>query len=882
MAFIPPPSSRRVWLSAAFILAILSALAPSLSAADKNPEARAKWMKGYQKMEAAEKTRRAGNHVLALEQYQEARAIFKLVLDEYPGWNNSLLSYRINYCNELISRLNEVVAASKETLSKEALVTLTKKQSEEIREQERDIAAVQRQLKLASESLERARREAARNASARESVERLMEDRQQLASVNKTLRSKVNELSSKLSELEDNAGLKQAAEQLESKLHLVESERQKLTEAVAAYEAQSGRLERQLQEATVAREQLKLRNQRLENDLEQVKKAAEVWSDDNAALRKQTTQLKQSLQQARDVAELAEDKVDNQATAVKQLRDENRQLRDYRNKFIAASSELQDARRTATASRTAIADLQQQIQALTAELEKAQQTQTAVQKDVTEERATAVERLEKQVVSLQNQLTLARELSEQRLRDLLEARQQAENVDELGTLLRQREKQVADLQTRLEDIAVRLSERERLLQSQKTVTAAKQREAARAQDLLAQVNQENATLRQRIGELKTGSQRATQAETKNEDIVRRQEKQIQDLTQKNDVLSRKDAAQLAILRRQEEEIRTLQKKLASLQEAKTPVAAAATENAADTAATQKQLRDALTDREYAYQKIKDLTQQLRAAELKLAETSPSNTDTPAARDELKSQLQETQNRLQQEKERVRELELALTRPAAQLPLRQTPDTPPEQPDTADLQKTRQQQTAVLIQGLLEKGVAAEKADNREAAIWNYEKALEHDPDNALALQRLGAIAAESQNHEKAERYLRLAFYQDPDDLNTLTQLGFTLVRREKPDLAISMLSRAVALNKDKPEVHRSLGIACSSLGWTDAAEMQFRRALALDENDSDAAFNLAVLLAAKEPPDMTEATRLYRKARDLGVPADPQLDSYFGYTQDEN
>jgi Flp pilus assembly protein TadD len=183
---------------------------------------------------------------------------------------------------------------------------------------------------------------------------------------------------------------------------------------------------------------------------------------------------------------------------------------------------------------------------------------------------------------------------------------------------------------------------------------------------------------------------------------------------------------------------------------------------------------------------------------------------------------------------------------------------------------------MLLRGYLRQGLAAEKGGNIEAARWNYQRVLDHDGENEVAAQRLGLIAAEQGDDEEAVRYLKRAFHLDPDDLNTLLPLGFALVRQSSPDLAISMLSRAVALEPDNPDAHRCLGIACSTLGWYDAAEVQFRRTYKLDEKDAENAFNMAVLLATREPPRLEEAKKWYARAKELGVAADPGLDAVFG------
>jgi len=95
-------------------------------------------------------------------------------------------------------------------------------------------------------------------------------------------------------------------------------------------------------------------------------------------------------------------------------------------------------------------------------------------------------------------------------------------------------------------------------------------------------------------------------------------------------------------------------------------------------------------------------------------------------------------------------------------------------------------------------------------------------------------------------------------------------------MAVAVLLRAVAVDPQSPDLHRYLGVACRSLGWNDAAETALRRSFGLDKASSDTAYNLAVLLATLDKPRLDEAKDWYKKARELGAPADPALDQVLG------
>ncbi len=83
----------------------------------------------------------------------------------------------------------------------------------------------------------------------------------------------------------------------------------------------------------------------------------------------------------------------------------------------------------------------------------------------------------------------------------------------------------------------------------------------------------------------------------------------------------------------------------------------------------------------------------------------------------------------------------------------------------------------------------------------------------------------------------------------------------------------MALDPHNAEAHNYLGIVLSQKGWGAAGEQEIRRAIEINPQYADAHFNLAVIYAKQRTPDVELAKYHYRKALDLGAPADPQLDA---------
>ena len=250
---------------------------------------------------------------------------------------------------------------------------------------------------------------------------------------------------------------------------------------------------------------------------------------------------------------------------------------------------------------------------------------------------------------------------------------------------------------------------------------------------------------------------------------------------------------------------------------------------------------------------------------------------------LNAKIQELNQSLATEKQRRAKLESALivleekanrqqgeNHAASQTARAGTPPSPASsQPETANTQETER---LSAIQDYLRQGAEAEKSHQLEVAQTNYQKALELDSDNKDALQRLGLIAATLGNDAEAVKNLRMAFKHDPDDVDTLVALGFAQARLRQSTWAIAYLTRAAALAPDNKEIAKYLGAALSTAGWTQAAEQELIRAYNLDKKDADAPFNLAVLYATSNPPDIPNARKWYRIALQNGARQDPGLD----------
>lgn len=170
--------------------------------------------------------------------------------------------------------------------------------------------------------------------------------------------------------------------------------------------------------------------------------------------------------------------------------------------------------------------------------------------------------------------------------------------------------------------------------------------------------------------------------------------------------------------------------------------------------------------------------------------------------------------------------------------------------------------------------AYEKGDF-EGAASKYEAILKDEPNNIFALSNLGVIRFRQDRLGEAETLLNKALDLDPTDAFSRSVLGIIYYKQGSYDEAISELTRSIALDSKAPESHNYLGITYSQKGYQEAAEKELLKAVELNPNYGDAHFNLSVVYATQKPPAISLARKHYKRALELGVPADPELEKLF-------
>ena len=151
------------------IIVIFACLIPLFAMADLD-NVRNEWMKGYTKLEAADKASKAKRNQEAIPLYRAALAVFESVQRRYPQWNSTLLNYRINYCRQMLEQLTTVQEVKPESLSPNDLVKLNKEYANTIAQLSEERRFLESRVEVLTESLDRARAEAAKAASVEASL----------------------------------------------------------------------------------------------------------------------------------------------------------------------------------------------------------------------------------------------------------------------------------------------------------------------------------------------------------------------------------------------------------------------------------------------------------------------------------------------------------------------------------------------------------------------------------------------------------------------------------------------------------------------------------------------------------------------------------------
>ncbi|MFZ1009744.1 MAG: tetratricopeptide repeat protein, partial [Candidatus Sulfotelmatobacter sp.] len=166
-----------------------------------------------------------------------------------------------------------------------------------------------------------------------------------------------------------------------------------------------------------------------------------------------------------------------------------------------------------------------------------------------------------------------------------------------------------------------------------------------------------------------------------------------------------------------------------------------------------------------------------------------------------------------------------------------------------------------------------KGDNA-AALAQWKKALEMEPDDARANNGMGIALSVAGNSAEAIDYFRKATQLNGDFFEAFYNLGLELVKKNRVNQAIDAWLNTVRIRPQFAGGHENLGYAFYLQGDFKAAISHLRSALAV-EPDRVSVLNLAASLLATCPDssirNSSEAMALAERANRLTDGKDPSI-----------
>jgi Flp pilus assembly protein TadD len=141
------------------------------------------------------------------------------------------------------------------------------------------------------------------------------------------------------------------------------------------------------------------------------------------------------------------------------------------------------------------------------------------------------------------------------------------------------------------------------------------------------------------------------------------------------------------------------------------------------------------------------------------------------------------------------------------------------------------------------GLLAARAGKTDEAIGYFAKALEINPEHAVALQNLGNAYRQKRDWKNAEKTLQRAVELHPDDPEANYGLGMVYAQRNDTQRAYEYLQRALEGRPAYPEALNNLGILYLRTGRPEDAKKSFAESMRVAPDYAQAYLNLSRVYA---------------------------------------
>jgi tetratricopeptide (TPR) repeat protein len=183
-------------------------------------------------------------------------------------------------------------------------------------------------------------------------------------------------------------------------------------------------------------------------------------------------------------------------------------------------------------------------------------------------------------------------------------------------------------------------------------------------------------------------------------------------------------------------------------------------------------------------------------------------------------------------------------------------------------------TAALTGELAARAAAAARefeAGNFAESANHWHAVLDAEPQNVFAMEELGVVNLRLRKFGEAETLLKKALAYNFENPTSHFLLGVTYFHQGKPKEAGTALQEGLLIDPFNARARHYLGLLAVRRGDPQEAAREFEEAVAIDPAFADAHFNLAVIYATADQPDMPRAREHYQEALRSGAKPDPTL-----------
>lgn len=128
----------------------------------------------------------------------------------------------------------------------------------------------------------------------------------------------------------------------------------------------------------------------------------------------------------------------------------------------------------------------------------------------------------------------------------------------------------------------------------------------------------------------------------------------------------------------------------------------------------------------------------------------------------------------------------------------------------------------------QRGLAFYRLNQIEAAIYDYEQSIKHNPNNTTTLNNLASLYFQTQRYDQAKVYYERAIRANPKYVDALANYASTLGTLGDFNSAITYFKKASALRPNEPTYLRYIAMTYENLGNQQQAAIYYQKAKSLE------------------------------------------------------